>query len=108
MITEAFDRGILKVMVATCSLAAAINLPARGVVLNDARMGRELVLPATLRQMRGRASRKGKDEIGETYLCGQNSDLEAVADLVEAELPPIQSCLTPDKRGVKRALLKQP
>jgi hypothetical protein len=44
---------------------------------------------------------KGKDEIGETYLCCQKSDLEAVSNLMEAELPPIQSCLIPDKRGVK-------
>jgi replicative superfamily II helicase len=108
VIAEAFDQGILKVMVATCSLAAGINLPARGVVLNDTRVGRELVGPAMLHQMRGRAGKKGKDEIGETYLCCQNSDLEAVADLLEAELPPVQSCLAPDNRGVsvKGALLE--
>jgi replicative superfamily II helicase len=52
-----------------------------------------------LRQMQGRAGKKGKDEIGETYLCCQNSDLEAVADLLEAELPPIQSCLTLTKEA---------
>ena len=106
MVAEAFDQGILKVMVATCSLAAGINLPARRVILNGARMGRDLVGPAMLRQMRGRAGRKGKDEIGETYLCCHKSDLEAVAELLEAELPPVESCLTHDKRGVKRALLE--
>ena len=106
MVAEAFDQGILKVMVATCSLAAGINLPARRVILNGARMGRDLVGPAMLRQMRGRAGRKGKDEIGETYLCCHKSDLEAVADLLEAELPPVESCLKPDKRGVGRALLE--
>lgn len=103
---DAFDQGVLKVMVATCSLAAGINLPARRVILNGARMGRDLVGPAMLRQMRGRAGRKGKDEIGETYLCCQKSDLEAVADLLEAELPPVESCLTSEKRGVLRALLE--
>jgi DNA polymerase theta len=102
MAAEAFDRGILKVMIATCSLAAGINLPARRVVLNGARMGRELVGPAMLRQMRGRTGRKGKDEIGETYLCCRKSDLEAVANLV----PPVQSCLILDKGGVKRAPLE--
>jgi replicative superfamily II helicase len=106
MVAEAFDRGVLKVMVATCSLAAGINLPARRVILNGARMGRDLIGPGMLRQMRGRAGRKGKDEVGETYLCCQKSDLEAVADLLEAELPPVESCLTPEKRGVKRALLE--
>lgn len=106
LVAEAFAQGVLKIMVATCSLAAGINLPARRVILNGARMGRDLVGPAMLRQMRGRAGRKGMDEIGETYLCCQKSDLEAVADLMEAELPPIQSCLTLEKRGVKRALLE--
>lgn len=52
--------------------------------------------------MRGRAGRKGKDEVGETYLICQKADLEAVCDLLEAETPAIESCLTPSKRGVKR------
>ncbi|OCT54002.1 putative DNA polymerase theta [Cladophialophora carrionii] len=106
LVTEAYDKGVLKVMVATCSLAAGINLPARRVILNGARMGRDLAGPAMLRQMRGRAGRKGKDEVGETYLCCHKSDLEAVAAVLEAELPPVESCLTPEKQGISRALLE--
>lgn len=106
MVAEAYDAGTLKVMVATCSLAAGINLPARRVILSGARIGRDLVGPAMLRQMRGRAGRKGKDEVGETYLCCQKTELEAVAELLEAELPPVESCLTPERRGIKRALLE--
>lgn len=52
--------------------------------------------------MKGRAGRKGKDEIGESYLCCQKSDIEAVAELMEADLPKIESCLVPGKRGIKR------
>src|SRR5690606_5366476 len=55
-----------------------------------------------LRQMRGRAGRKGKDEVGETYLCCRKSDLEEVVDLLEADLPEISSCLDTDKRRMKR------
>lgn len=106
LVTEAYDTGVLKVMVATCGLAAGINLPARRVILKSARIGRELVGPAMLRQMRGRAGRKGKDEYGETYLCCHKEDLEAVAGLLEAEMPAILSCLTPEKRGITRALLE--
>ncbi|OAT13929.1 DNA polymerase theta subunit [Blastomyces gilchristii SLH14081] len=106
LIAEAYDKGILRVLVATCSLAAGINLPARRVILCGARMGRDLVGPAMLRQMRGRAGRKGKDEVGETYLLCQKDDLEAVAELLEAEMPAIASGLTPEKRGIKRALLE--
>ncbi|KAK5950471.1 hypothetical protein OHC33_008414 [Knufia fluminis] len=106
IIAEAYDNGTLKVIVATCSLAAGINLPARRVILNSARMGRDMVGPAMLRQMRGRAGRKGKDEIGETFLCCQKIELEPVAELLEAELPAVMSCLTPEKRGIKRAILE--
>lgn len=106
LIAEAYDNGTLKVIVATCSLAAGINLPARRVILNSARMGRDIVGPAMLRQMRGRAGRKGKDEVGETFLCCQKIELEPVAELLEAELPAVISCLTPEKRGVKRAVLE--
>lgn len=106
LIADAYDRGVLKVCVATCSLAAGINLPARRVILHNARMGRDLVGPSLLRQMRGRAGRKGKDEIGETYLCCQRKDLESVVDLMHAELPQITSCLISDKRRVQRAILE--
>ncbi|KAI9372787.1 hypothetical protein BJX61DRAFT_505709 [Aspergillus egyptiacus] len=105
-IAQAYDQGALKVLVATCSLAAGVNLPARRVIINGARMGRELVGPAMLRQMCGRAGRKGKDEAGETYLICGKSDLQAVCDLLEADMPAIESCLAPEKRGLKRALLE--
>ncbi|BCR84313.1 DEAD/DEAH box helicase [Aspergillus chevalieri] len=105
-IAQAYDQGALKVLVATCSLAAGVNLPARRVIINGARMGRELVGPAMLRQMCGRAGRKGKDEAGETYLICGKADLEAVCDLLEADMPAIASCLAPEKRGLKRALLE--
>ena len=106
IVAEAYDKGVIRVIVATCSLAAGINLPARRVILQGARMGRDLIGPAMLRQMRGRAGRKGKDEIGESYLCCQKADLEEVAQLLEAELPMVESSLTPEKRGIKRALLE--
>lgn len=52
--------------------------------------------------MRGRAGRKGKDEIGETYLCCTKSDLEEVSELMEADIPNVESCLVPGKRGINR------
>lgn len=106
LVADAYDNGTIKVLVATCTLAAGINLPARRVILHGARMGRDLIGPSMLRQMRGRAGRKGKDSIGETYLCCQKSDFEAVVELMEAELPNIESCLSDDQRGIERALLE--
>ena len=52
--------------------------------------------------MRGRAGRKGKDEVGETYLCCNEKDVEKVAQLLETDLPNVESSLTPEKRGIKR------
>ncbi|VTT70701.1 unnamed protein product [Fusarium fujikuroi] len=92
--------------VATCSLAAGINLPARRVILHNCRMGREFVGPSMLRQMRGRAGRQGKASIGETYLCCRENDLEQVVDLMNAELPPVASCLNTENRRIQRALLE--
>lgn len=48
LVAEAYDRGVVKVIVATCSLAAGVNLPARRVIMQGARMGRDLVGPALL------------------------------------------------------------
>ena len=106
IIVTAYDQGTLKVIVATCTLAAGINLPARRVILQGARIGREIIGPALLRQMKGRAGRKGKDEVGETYLCIRQTDIEDVAQLLMADLPPLSSSLTAEKRGIKRALLE--
>lgn len=102
IIAEGFDSGTLLVCVATCSLAAGINLPARRVVLHNAKMGRDFVAPAMLRQMRGRAGRQGKSPIGETYLCCRQDDLEQVVELIESELPQVVSCLNSENRRIQR------
>ncbi|KAG7109498.1 DNA polymerase theta like protein [Verticillium longisporum] len=88
------------------ALAAGINLPARRVILHNARMGRDFVGPSMLRQMRGRAGRKGKDEVGETYLCCRKDDLEQVVDLMHSEMPQLMSGLNSDKQRIQRALLE--
>jgi replicative superfamily II helicase len=56
--------------------------------------------------MRGRAGRKGKDEIGETYLCCQEEDLEAVVELMTAEIPHVESSLNQTKRGMDRYIYR--
>ena len=56
--------------------------------------------------MRGRAGRKGKDEVGESYLCCERVDLEQVSDLIQADLPTIESSLIPEKRGIQRSVTR--
>ncbi|KAL9946480.1 hypothetical protein ACHAP9_000412 [Verticillium nonalfalfae] len=64
-------------------------------------MGRDFVGPSMLRQMRGRAGRKGKDEVGETYLCCRKDDLEQVVDLMHSEIPQLTSGLNSDKQRIQ-------
>lgn len=65
-------------------------------------MGRDLVGPAMLRQMRGRAGRQGKSLIGETYLCCREADLEPILELMHAEIPNVSSCLSTENRRLQR------
>lgn len=57
--------------------------------------------------MCGRAGRKGKDDAGETYLICGKADMQAVCDLLDADMPAIESCLAPEKRGLKRYVLSR-
>ncbi|KAL8873978.1 MAG: hypothetical protein Q9174_000632 [Haloplaca sp. 1 TL-2023] len=106
ILAKAYDQRTILVIMATCSLAAGINLPARRVIINGTHMGRDPIEPAMLRQMRGRAGRKGKDEVGESYLCCNKEGLEQAARILEADLPNVESSMTREKRGIKRALLE--
>jgi superfamily II helicase len=48
LVATAYDQGVIKVIIATCSLAAGINLPARRVILHGAKMGADFVGPSML------------------------------------------------------------
>lgn len=52
--------------------------------------------------MRGRAGRKGKDEVGESYLCCKKDRVGEATQILGAELPVVESSMTPEKRGIKR------
>ncbi|KAL0632288.1 hypothetical protein Q9L58_008851 [Maublancomyces gigas] len=105
LIADAYDRGLVKIICCTATMAAGVNLPARRVIISP-RMGRDFVSPAMLRQMKGRAGRKGKDTVGESFLVCRKSDIVAVKALMEAKMPSVESCLAGEEGGLKRALLE--
>jgi helicase len=59
---QAFRERELDVLVATTTVAAGVNLPARAVIIEDTQVGLETLDVATVQQMFGRAGRIGAGE----------------------------------------------
>ncbi|MGA7923074.1 MAG: DEAD/DEAH box helicase [Thermoplasmata archaeon] len=83
VIEQAFKDRRLKVLTATPTLAAGINLPARRVIVRDimryeARLGRQMPIPAIeVLQMCGRAGRPRFDDAGEAVLLAKDEEQQA-------------------------------
>ena len=74
-----FRKGNLRVIIATPTLAAGINLPARRVIIRDttrfeAASGNSPIPVMEIKQMCGRAGRPGYDPYGEAILMAKNED----------------------------------
>ncbi len=83
LIEDAFRNGAIKVVVATPTLAAGVNLPARRVIIRsiyrfDGYSRRIKV--SEYKQMAGRAGRPGMDEYGESIVCVNARDKEMVVE----------------------------
>ena len=82
VVEQAFRDRTLKVLVATPTLAAGINLPARRVVVRDTtryddRLGMQAPIPAMeVHQMLGRAGRPRFDSAGEALILARTPDDE--------------------------------
>ena len=124
IIEQAFRNGIVKVLCATSTLSAGVNLPARLVIIRSPLDFRGSVMDSmTYRQMIGRAGRQGVDTMGESILmCTENNKSKA-EELLTARLSPVNSCLLGDSSesyssgthtinsshsfgGIKRAVLE--
>ncbi len=82
VVEHAFRDRILKALVATPTLAAGINLPARRVIVRDTyryddRIGMQAPIPAMeIQQMCGRAGRPRFDATGEAVLVARDAEQE--------------------------------
>ncbi|MDW8036163.1 MAG: DEAD/DEAH box helicase [Candidatus Korarchaeum sp.] len=100
-VENAFRRGIIKVLTATPTLAAGVNLPARTVIVSsymryNPKLGR--MTPISIMefwQMAGRAGRPRYDPYGEAYVVVRSQgEMKKVFDsYVRSEPEPIQSHL---------------
>jgi superfamily II RNA helicase len=74
LVEELFQAGLIKVVFATETLAAGINMPARTTVIASLSKrtdsGHRLLTPSEFLQMAGRAGRRGMDESGPCGDCG--------------------------------------
>jgi ATP-dependent RNA helicase HelY len=68
LLEELMSRGLLRIMIATGTVAAGVDFPARTVVITShSKRGSEgfgVLLSSELQQMAGRAGRRGKDTVG--------------------------------------------
>ncbi|KAI3855245.1 hypothetical protein MKX03_026103 [Papaver bracteatum] len=98
-IEELFQRGLIKVIFATETLAAGINMPARTAVISSlskrCETGRIQLSPNELLQMAGRAGRRGIDEKGHVVLLqGTNEGAEEGCKVLFSGLEPLVSQFT--------------
>lgn len=100
LVEKLFQKGLIKVVFATETLAAGINMPARSTVISSISKrtdsGHRTLTPSEFLQMSGRAGRRGMDEIGYVVIAGTPFQTpEEVAELVLSDANPLESKFSP-------------
>lgn len=108
-VERAFQAGLLKVVVATETLALGINMPAKSVVIERLEKWdgeRHVLLSAgEYTQLTGRAGRRGIDPVGQALVLYQRDiDFRTVAGLVGTRTYPLTSSFTPSYNMVVNLL----
>ena len=100
LVERLFQKGLIKVVFATETLAAGINMPARTTVISAISKrtdsGHRMLSANEFLQMSGRAGRRGMDKIGYVVVMGtQFQSPEEVVDLVRSDANPLESQFSP-------------
>lgn len=100
LIEKLFQKGLIKVVFATETLAAGINMPARSTVISSTSKrtdsGHRMLTANEFLQMSGRAGRRGMDEVGYVTVVGTPFQTpEEVAELVLSDSNPLESKFSP-------------
>ncbi len=99
-VEKLFQRGLIKCVFATETLAAGINMPARTTVISAISKrsddGHRFLTASEFLQMSGRAGRRGMDEVGHVVVLRHPFEhIEDVAKLAVASADPLTSRFTP-------------
>jgi superfamily II RNA helicase len=90
VVEKLFQRGLLKVVFATETLAAGINMPARTTIISAISKrsddGHRPLTASEFLQMSGRAGRRGMDEVGHVVVL--HHPFEAVEDAAKVAVAP--------------------
>jgi len=100
LVEKLFQSGLIKVVFATETLAAGINMPARTTVISSISKrtdsGHRTLTPSEFLQMSGRAGRRGMDEIGYVVVVGtQFHKPDEAALLASSPADPLESKFYP-------------
>ena len=100
LVEKLFQKGLIKVVFATETLAAGINMPARTTVITSVSKrtdsGHRMLTANEFLQMSGRAGRRGMDEVGYVVVMGtMYQSPEEVAMLVKSSSNPLESKFSP-------------
>ena len=100
IVEKLFQQGLIKVVFATETLAAGINMPARSTVISSTSKrtdsGHRMLTANEFLQMSGRAGRRGMDEVGYVTIVGTSFQTpDEVAELVLSGSNPLESKFSP-------------
>ena len=100
VVEKAFRDGLLKAVVATPTLAAGVNIPARTVVIPDVKRAGEEMSVMEYRQLAGRAGRPGYDREGLAVIVANNSRQRSLfmSRYLLGDLEPVYSTLPGQRR----------
>jgi superfamily II RNA helicase len=96
VLEELMSRGMLRLMIATGTVAAGVDFPARTVVITaHSKRGAEgfnVLTASEFQQMSGRAGRRGKDAVGICVIApGVYSDARVIHEVIKRPPEPLRS-----------------
>ncbi|XP_065622903.1 helicase and polymerase-containing protein TEBICHI isoform X1 [Quercus suber] len=106
IVETCYRSGFLRVLIATSTLAAGVNLPTRRVIFRQPKIGRDFIDGTRYKQMAGRAGRTGIDTKGESVLICKPEEIKRMMGLLNESCPPLHSCLSVDMNGMTHAILE--